>query len=50
MDVLMFINLKNIAILNIWGVDYLCIINRISKSDAANLLQNDDLTEGRGVL
>ena len=35
-------NLKDIAILNIGGVDYGCIIN---KSEAVNLLQNADLTE-----
>ena len=29
-------NLNDIAILNIHGVDYRCIINRISKSEAAN--------------
>ena len=34
----------------IQGVDYRCIINGISKSDAAHVLQNADLTEERGVL
>ena len=38
------INLNDIAILNIRGVGYRCIINEISKSDAINLLQNADLT------
>ena len=33
-------NLGGIAILNIHGSDYLYIINRITKSDAAGLLQN----------
>ena len=38
-DVLiMSISLNDIAILNINGADYSCIINGISKSDAANLL------------
>ena len=36
------INLNNIAICNIHSVDC-CIINRISKSEAVNLLQNADL-------
>ena len=43
-DVLMMpIKLNDIAILNIRGVDYRCIINRISKNDAVNLLQSADL-------
>ena len=46
----MSINLENIATLNIHCVDYCCIINVISKSDAVSLLQNADLTEERGVL
>ena len=47
-DVLMTcINLNDIAILNIQGIDYRCIINGISKCDAVNLLQNSTLTEGR---
>ena len=33
------INLKEIAILNIRGIDYRCIINGIRKSETANLLQ-----------
>ena len=32
------INLNNIAILNIHGINYRCIINKISKSDAVNSL------------
>ena len=49
-DVLMmFVNLKDITILNINGADFCCIINGISKSDAMSLLQNADLTEERGV-
>ena len=47
---MMFVNLSNIAILNIDGADYCCIINGISKSDAVNLLQNANLNESRGVL
>ena len=49
-DVLMMsINFKGIAILNICVVDYRCIINGIDKSKAVSLLQNADLTERRGV-
>ena len=44
------IDLNNIAILNICGVGYRCIINGIRKRGAANLLQNADLSEGKGVL
>ena len=43
-------NLHDIAILNISGADYRCIIKGISKSDAMNLLQNANLTEDTGVL
>ena len=38
-------NLSNIAILNIRGSDYHCIISGIRKSEAINLMQNTDLTE-----
>ena len=34
---LMYLNLSNIAILNIQGADYSCIINRISESKAMAL-------------
>ena len=37
-------NLSDIAVLNIKGSDYRCIISLISKNDALNLLQNTDLT------
>ena len=47
---MMSINLSGIAILNIWNVDYHCIINGNSKRDTVNVLQNADLTEARGVL
>ena len=47
---MMSVNLNDIAILNRSSVDYLCIINGISKSDAVNLLQNANLIEGRGIL
>ena len=42
---MMSINLSNIAILNIKGYDYCCIISLISKNEALTLLQNPDLTE-----
>ena len=38
-------NLSDIAILNIYGVDYLCIISEIRRNETINLLQNSDLTE-----
>ena len=38
-------NLDDIAILNKSGVDYSCIIDKISKSYAKNLLQNTNLIE-----
>ena len=38
-------DINSIAILNIHGVDYLCIINGISKSEAMNLLIIADLSE-----
>ena len=41
---MMSMNLGNIAIPNIHGADYCCIISRISKSEAINLMQNVDLT------
>ena len=41
--VFLSLNLSNTVILNINGIDYCCIINRISKHDAVNLLQDSDL-------
>ena len=47
----MFKNLDDDAILNISGVVYRCSNNRVSKSEAINLLKkNDDLTKKSGVL
>ena len=43
-------NFSNIAILNIKGSDYCCIISLISKNEAMNLLQNADLTGKSGLL
>ena len=45
----MSINLY-IAILNIKGNDYRCIISFISKNEPTKLLQNADLTEKSGTL
>ena len=42
---MMSMNLSNIAILKSKGSDYRCIISRISKNKAINLMQNADLTE-----
>ena len=48
-DVLMMtVNLSDIAILNINCVDHRCVINRISKREAVNLLQKADL-QGKPV-
>ena len=41
--VMMSMNISDIAILNIKGFVYCCIISRISKNVAINLMQNTDL-------
>ena len=38
-------HLSDIAILNIKGSDYRCIVSLISKNEARNVLQNVALTE-----
>ena len=43
-------NLSDIAVLNIKGSDYRCIISLMSKNEAINLMQNADLTEKSGTL
>ena len=43
-------NLSDVAILNIKGSDYRCIISLISKNEAINLMKNADLTEKGGTL
>ena len=43
-------NLSNIAILNIRGSDYHCIVSLTIKNEARNLMQNANLTEKRGTL
>ena len=40
-----FVNLSDIAIPDIKGTNYCCIISLISKNEAINLFQNADLTE-----
>ena len=47
---MMSMNLCDIAILNIKGSDYRCIISSISKNEAISVMQNADLTEKRGTL
>ena len=42
---MMSMSLSDIAILNIKSDDYRCIISRISKIEAINLMRNIDLTE-----
>ena len=39
----MSMNISNIAILNIEGAEYSCIVSRISKSEAINVMENIDL-------
>ena len=45
----MVYELKDIAILNVKGVDYRCYVFNMSKSDAINLLNNSVL-DNKGVL
>ena len=47
---MMSINLSDIAILNIKGSDYRCIISLVNKNEAINLLQNADFSEKSGIL
>ena len=42
---MMSMNLSNISILNIHGVNYRCIIKRISNSEAMGLLNNPNLNK-----
>ena len=42
---MMSLNISDVTILNIKSGDYRCIISRISKSKATNLLQNIDLNK-----
>ena len=47
---MMSVNFRDIAVVNIKGSDYCCIISLISKNDAVNLMQNADLTEKSAIL
>ena len=47
---MMFMNLKNIAVLNNLGANNRCIMYGISKSEAVYLLQNADLSKKIGSL
>ena len=47
---MMSINLNPLVILNIHGIDYRWIMNRISKSEAVNLLQDADLSKKKLIL
>ena len=47
---MMSVNLGEIAVLNIKGSDYCCIISLISKKEGINLLQNADWTEKNETL
>ena len=49
-DLLMSVNLSDIAVLNIKGSDYRCIISLIRKNEAINLLQNADLNKKSRIL
>ena len=42
-------NLNNMALLNIWDVDYQSLINGISKSEDVILLQNVDLSNKKWI-
>ena len=44
-DLLISMNLSDIAILNIRSADQHCIISRISKNNAINVMQHADLTK-----
>ena len=48
--IMISINLSDIAILNIKGSDYRCIISLISKNRAINLFKNGDLSKKSGTL
>ena len=47
---MMFMNLSDIAILNIKGSNYRYIVSLISKDEAIKLMQNSDLTGKSGAL
>ena len=43
---MMAYGLKNIAILNVKGVDYRCVLWNMTRNDAINRLNNSELDEG----
>ena len=47
---IMFMNLSDIAFLNIEGSDNPCVISLISKFETINLVQNADFTEKNSTL
>ena len=47
---MIFMNLSDIAILNIKGSEYRCIITLINKNEAIDLMRNADLTKKTGTL
>ena len=47
---MMSVNISDIAIVNIKGSDYRCIISLINKNEAINLMQNAGLTKKSGAL
>ena len=47
---MMSMNLSDIAVLNIKGSNYGCIISFISKNETINLMKNADLTENSKTL
>ena len=47
---MMSVNFRDIAVVNIKGSDYCCIISLISKNEAIDLMQNADLTEKNATL
>ena len=43
-------SMNDVAILNINGADYHCIISRINNSEAINLMKNVDLIDRSRIL
>ena len=46
---MMAYELRNIAILNVKGIDYRCVLWNITKKDATNMLGNSELDD-KGTL
>ena len=45
---MMFIDINSIVLLNIYDVDYHCIVIEICKSEAMNSLRNSDCSKNSG--